>query len=207
MDSSNNSEASESPKTYIERYLEKGFGSMTKNDFEVFIFSELILGEYANSNNYQISCKLKIPESKVKRLRYEANLRYAQDIEIRSRKAFLHAIKQVKLRKDKDNEKVVFIIEDITTRKYLEHRLKENGTFADFSFNSELVVVNINDFVKLILDCYGEEEKDAIKRKIRKDNRKSLEEIVRNAVFSLLKNGTKGAVSVALDKIVEMIEY
>ena len=61
----------------ISKYLEKGFGTMNKNDFEVWIFHYLLEHELQGKKNYEISIALKIPESKVKRLRYEAELKYS----------------------------------------------------------------------------------------------------------------------------------
>lgn len=68
-------------KKIIESYLERGFGSMNKNDFEVFIFSWLIQNhsDYVNTTDNEISWQLKIPESKVKRLRYEAELKFGNN--------------------------------------------------------------------------------------------------------------------------------
>ena len=63
-------------KSAIEAYLQRGFGSMNKNDFEVWIFNELLKTKLAGLSNYAISVELKLPEQKVKRLKYEATLRY-----------------------------------------------------------------------------------------------------------------------------------
>ena len=59
---------------FVEWYCEeKGFGSMNKNDFEVFIFSRLLqIERFKGKSNYDLSILLHIPESKIKRLRYEA---------------------------------------------------------------------------------------------------------------------------------------
>ena len=68
----------------IESYINKrGFGSMNKNDFEVYIFSWLVLNhkDYQTASDNEISRMLKIPESKVKRLRYEAELKYGSNDE------------------------------------------------------------------------------------------------------------------------------
>lgn len=62
----------------ISKYIEKGFGSMNKNDFEVWIFHYLLEHELQGKKNYEISIGLKIPKSKVKRLRYEAELKYSK---------------------------------------------------------------------------------------------------------------------------------
>ena len=60
----------------IDRYLKRGFGSMNKNDFEVWIFYFLLHNQLKGMGNYDISLELRIPESKVKRLKYEAELKY-----------------------------------------------------------------------------------------------------------------------------------
>ena len=203
-DSSTHQSADVEEKGFIERYLERGFGSMTKNDFEVFIFSELLKDKFVNSSNYQISCTLRIPESKVKRLRYEANLKYAVDIETRSRDAFLKAIDRVKFRKD--SKKVTFVIEDITARKYLENKLKEKGSFADFSFNSELIVVTVLDLVNLICECFGEEKKRDIKRRMKSDNQLTFQDVITPVVTKLLGEAGERAVSLGFDAIEDYIK-
>ena len=62
---------------FVEWYLGRGSGSMNKNDFEVWIFNYLLKTKCYEMSNYEVSVWLKIPESKVKRLRYEAELRFS----------------------------------------------------------------------------------------------------------------------------------
>ena len=52
------------------------FGSMTKNDYEVALFHEMLRAGLNDKTDFQISLLLHIPETKIKRLRYEATLRY-----------------------------------------------------------------------------------------------------------------------------------
>ena len=53
---------------------------MNKNDFEVAIFDEIMKDdEYKDLSDFKLSVKLRVPESKIKRLRYEANLKYQVD--------------------------------------------------------------------------------------------------------------------------------
>ena len=66
-------------KKFIDRYIERGFGSMNKNDFEVEIFHYLLQTNYFESTkDYEISRQLRIPQSKVKRLKYESELKYPE---------------------------------------------------------------------------------------------------------------------------------
>lgn len=73
--------------TVIDQYLARGFGTMNKNDFEVWIFHYLMQHRLQGKSNYDISVALKIPEQKVKRLRYESELKYPT-----TRKVALHSI-------------------------------------------------------------------------------------------------------------------
>ena len=134
-------------KDFIDDYLKRGFGSMNKNDFEVMIMNELLQGEYRNMKNYEISRKLMIPESKVKRLRYEASLKYGkkdEDLLINFLQCLLSA------QYVKDSNKIKFVIEDISTRRYLDHLLKNQNLFSDTSFNTELVVITPQSLVELL---------------------------------------------------------
>ena len=66
-------------KKFIQDYLQRGWGSMNKNDFEVWIFYQLLQNDdysLKEASDYQIAIALRIPESKVKRLRYESMLKY-----------------------------------------------------------------------------------------------------------------------------------
>ena len=63
----------------IKKYIDQGFGSMNKNDFEVAIFNEWMKAEGQDKSNYEISLALRIPETKVKRLKYEAELKYCDN--------------------------------------------------------------------------------------------------------------------------------
>ena len=46
--------------SFLSMYLQRGWGSMNKNDFEVYIFYCLLQDdEYRNLNDYELSVKLK----------------------------------------------------------------------------------------------------------------------------------------------------
>lgn len=133
----------------IDQYLNRGFGSMNKNDFEVWIFNYLLNNRFIDESNYDISIKLRIPESKVKRLRYEAELKYCDLQNEESYKNALGKILEKSILK-KDGNYVQFIIEKIQLRKYLDSILKKDGRFTDSSFNSEIVTIDVDDFEYLV---------------------------------------------------------
>lgn len=135
----------------IESYLERGFGSMNKNDFEVYIFSWLIQNhsDYKDASDNEISRKLKIPESKIKRLRYEAELRYGNnDTDVLWQK-LRNYLSIVNYRKAEDNV-LRFSIPDKQVRLFLKDQLQAGNRFCDSSFSENIVVISIDDLLYLL---------------------------------------------------------
>ncbi len=142
---------------FVEWYCEeKGFGSMNKNDFEVFIFSRLLLiDRFKGKSNYELSILLHIPESKIKRLRYESALKHA-DINTNYAQKVYDLLKNAQLRTN--DRKIVFQAEDIMIKSYISSILKKNGRMLDSSFNPELIVLHLDDFKYLAEAVYPNEE-------------------------------------------------
>lgn len=174
----------------IKYYLDRGFGSMNKNDFEVWIFNYLLQNKYNNKSDNYISRDLRIPESKVKRLRYEANLVFPKT-EDEYKKSFYEILKE-KVYKDAGNNRIQFSINDKSLRLYLLDVLQSYGSFADSSFNSEIVTITANDLVLLISDF---EKKDDIIEHVKKQIKTSSKELPQklsekclNALKAILKD-------------------
>lgn len=148
-----------SSNSLINEYLERGFGTMTKREFEVMILHDLLQNELKGKSNYEISRKLGITEAKVKGLVYEVSLKYDKDEETWKQR-FMQAIQKVNLFEKKDH--VVFSIEDKATRSYLDALLKSKGRFSDKSFNSEIVIMRTIDFVDLLDSLFSPSEKNRI---------------------------------------------
>ena len=158
---SNKDSLSEKIQDYVHR---RGFGSMNKNDFEVFIFYELLKTDEKckDKSDFVISRYLRIPESKVKRLRYEANLVYSSDSlnEVDSFKDDFYKILKDRVYKTVGEEKIQFSITDKMLRLYLDDKLESFGSYADSSFNSNIVTITASDLILLISDF--ENKKDVL---------------------------------------------
>lgn len=142
----------------IESYCSNRFGSMTKNDFEVLIFKALLEDGLKNKSNYHISRILHIPESKVKRLKYEADLKYTKSSEYEDEKfKELDSILKKSVWKG-STAKIQLSIEDLSLRKFLDHILKTHYSFSDSSFNSEIVTISSSD-LELIFSSYEDGKK------------------------------------------------
>lgn len=186
-------------KKIIESYLERGFGSMNKNDFEVYIFSWLIQNhsDYKDASDNEISRKLKIPESKIKRLRYEAELRYGNnDTDVLWQK-LRNYLSIVNYRKTEDNV-LRFSIPDKQVRLFLKDQLQAGNRFCDSSFSENIVVISIDDLLYLLDNgVVSKEEKAKIIQQVKstykgKDLPQSVSEAIKicasDAAEKLLSN-------------------
>jgi hypothetical protein len=148
-------------KELITCYSQTGFGGMTKNDFEVLIFHLLRKhGSLKNKSNFNSSILLKIPEAKVKRLAYEAELKYSSYNEHQIINRFFKLIKKSKFKAE--NKKIQFVIEDKFLRTSISSFLKNLGHFADTSFNSEIISIDIDSLVALLENYLPKDEIDEI---------------------------------------------
>lgn len=169
----------------IQDYINRGFGSMTKNDFEVWIFSQWIADpKNKEKSNYKISRELRIPESKVKRLRYEVDLNY-QDTSDEEKNAQIIAL-LTKAQLKRNGAQIQFNVEDPVMRKYMDHLLKQAGYFADSSFNSEVVSLTIDDWGKLLEVTDSNSMAELLKKGKKKLNKSDL--TARELLDIFLKN-------------------
>ena len=197
-----------SQNPFIQTYLDRGFGSMTKNDFEVMIFAELIQTSLHGMSDYQISLDLRIPESKVKRLRYEASLKY----NILSEEDYRLMFKEIAQNAIVKDERIILSIEDISLRKFINFKLKKNGKFSDTSFNSEIVVIRSKDFAELLKELYyTQRELQQINDKIDKINESLSKKITFKDVISVFIKASvahlgERLTDIGVDNILEFIQ-
>lgn len=151
----------------ISKYLERGFGSMNKNDFEVWIFHYLLQNELNGKSNFDISVELRIPEQKVKRLKYEAGLKYGSPQD-KQTYASNFATLLTKAQLKRDGSRVQFVVEDLQLRKYLDALLKKEGRFSNTSFNTEIVSIDVDDLEFLMKTIWPNDDWDAIYEKAKK---------------------------------------
>ena len=194
------------------RYVEKGFGSMNKNDFEVWIFNELLQCNEPQSN-YVISKKLKIPLAKVKRLRYEAKLKYGEEQEEDYRRSLLSALQNAKCREGVSEGKISFAISDTMLKQYISDLLEKDGRFYDSSFNSNIVTLSANDFVYIIEQIVlSEKDKTNIIKQANTNITqgaimpKSISEGLKSLGISISKSLLEKFIGVSGDDVVKIIQ-
>lgn len=188
----------------LQEYLRKGFGSMNKNDFEVFIFNELLKEKYADKSDNAISRELKIPESKVKRLRYEAELVYGNSDYYKD--AFYSILNKRVYKSLEELNKIQFSIKNKALRLYLDDMLEAHGSFADSSFNSDIVTITIPDLLLLLADFEG---KDDLIEKIKQslnESSKSFPQDLKDKCKGLVKGVFKDIVNNYVPETLKALE-
>lgn len=153
---------------FLTTYLQRGFGSMNKNDVEVLVFRILLEREQTAEliglkglSDYAISLRLQIPESKVKRLRYEVELKYPSVTKEEDKKNLLLNILH-KVQYKQENKKIQLLVSDKMLRLYIADLLSQGGRFFDTSFNSNIVSIDIDDFCYLLTNVYTSTEVEDI---------------------------------------------
>lgn len=174
------------------------FGSMNKNDYEVALFYLLLENQYSQLSDYEISIKMRIPESKVKRLRYEVSLRYYNNSNTdQYKKDLADLLLNCKYRIH--NDRIQFAISDKMFRLYISNVLMKDGRFADTSFNVNIISMTTADLLFLISKIDAESEK--IIEKMKQDFKNKETELPKG-VIEALTDLSKEAVMAIVEKTI-----
>lgn len=102
-----------------------------------------------------------------------------------------------------------FSIENIQLRKFLDSKLKKAGRFSDSSFNSEIVVIDVDDLEYLLKvlwpEKYWNEIENRAKKKIQ-SNKITFKEILKNFVKGFATNASKISVDLTYTGILKLID-
>lgn len=147
--------AEEFVEQFLNEYLKEGFSSLPKREVDILVMNLLLnMGDLAGESNQDLSVRLRATESKIKRLRYEARLKYPPDPEYVQRE-FFYILSKSKYAID--TGKIIFAIEDEYIRHAIQGKLKAKGMFADTSFNTELIKIDPKFLVSVLGELYSEE--------------------------------------------------
>jgi len=162
---------------FLEKYLENGFGTMTKKEVDLYIFYLLYETKLKSKSIYEISKELKISEQRVKNLMKEVYLKYKtidnKEVLKRIAKAFLDS----KIDIERKDDKVRFLLEDPILKLEFEHKVKELGAIIDYSFNKDVLVVKKSVFVSIFFSEALKNERYLVELKSKIKNKELFEMI------------------------------
>jgi len=140
---------------FLDEYLANGMGATSKPEIDILVMNLLMnYGSLGEKSNQDLSITLQATESKIKRLRYEARLKYPPDVDYVKRE-FLYVLGRSQFNSEKG--KIIFIVEDEYLRHAIQGRLKAKGMYADSSFNTEIIKLDKNSLESIIEELYGKE--------------------------------------------------
>lgn len=144
-------------KFFLDQYFGKGFGSMNKADIEIMVFHALQrFGEVAEMSDFEVCKFLKIPEAKVKRLRYESYIVYGNHSDEELKIKLYNYLSNARFLKEKGY--IEFNIEDKFLRNWFYSKVKEIKGFTDTSHNREIVKISNQTFADVLDKLYKVEE-------------------------------------------------
>ncbi len=152
-------------KDFLDNYLRFGLGSMPKTEIDALVMHLLDrygldgsgpLGGYSNQT---MSERLKTPVAKIKKLRYEAALKFGGRIEDQAIGRLLAALSRATL--EPDGEKICLVIEDALAKNWLQGQLKIHQQIFDHSFNTEIVKVSANGLFQVLATVFDKAELDS----------------------------------------------
>lgn len=141
---------------FLENYLAPSFGAMSKSEIDILVF-HLLEDSFDKLSNYEISNLLKISETKVKNLRVNAYLRYNQNEKQILKNIIKRLSDSVSTKVDIKNNEVKFTLENPVEKRVMIAKIKELGENIDFSFNNEILKLDLLVFFIFLKNISGED--------------------------------------------------
>lgn len=173
-------------------YFHQNFGSMSKADLDLLLFSEYIehcINEGAPYDDYTLSKKLGITQSRVRSLKEKKELKFPhKGFDWKS--AFADSIQYAKY--DKGDHYVKVIIQDINVMNEIRHYIEQKGWYDECSLNRKLLRIPLDCFTEICIDdaCITELFAPEVKKKV-KSLSKSEDSSVANFIADFSKEGLK----------------
>lgn len=201
---------SEFEKVFLENYLKFGLGSMPKSDTDALVMH--LLDTYgpngssplATFSNQTVSERLKTPVSKIKKLRYDAALKFGGRIEDQAMGRLLAALSKASL--EPDGEKICLIIEDSLAKNWLQGQLKIHQHIFDHSFNTEIVKVSASGLFQALETVFDKTELEKFKSGYETAKKKRTAEERITAFKSVAVKFAEGAARAAGASVVSVLK-
>ena len=197
-------------KEFLENYLKFGLGSMPKSDVDALVMHLLDMHGLNGSaplaiyGNQTVSERLKTPVTKIKKLRYDAALKFGGKIEDQAMGRLLAALSKASL--EPDGEKVCLIIEDALAKNWLQGQLKINQHIFDHSFNTEIIKVSSSGLFQVLESVFDKDELEKFKTGYETAKKKKTAEARTKAFKGVAKKFAEGAAKAAGGGVVTVLK-
>jgi len=129
-------------------------------------------------------------------LRYEGSLKFGGRPEDEARIRFVRLLEKAALELDKKEgtiTKIVFVVEDILAKNWIQGQIKEHSGIFDGSFNTEIIKVDPELFFRLLRTLLPDSKIDTFEEKYEALVMKTKREELVSGFKSLISSFVKGA--------------
>jgi len=197
-------------KEFLDNYLKFGLGSMPKSDIDALVMYLLDMhginggGPLATYGNQTVSERLKTPVTRIKKLRYDAALKFGERIEDQAMGRLLAALSKASL--EPDGEKICLIIEDSLAKNWLQGQLKIHQQIFDHSFNTEIVKVSSDGLFQVLETVFNKTELAKFKSGYQTAKKKKDAAARAKAFKDVAKKFAEGAAKAAGSGVVKVLK-
>ena len=173
--------------TIAKFFYEKNFGTMSKGDMELLMFS--IYYDKAKSMNqasllrsYELSKSLGITQSKVDNLKEKYSTRYLKSDSVISADELVEIFNTAKL---VDADTIKILVQDRIAYIEIRNLIETGNGIVEMSFNKSEMILSIEDFLQLVYLMADEKEREKINEAItkKKEERKiQIDETIQDSV-------------------------
>ena len=193
-------------RTFLSIWMSNGFGGLSKKDTELLIFAclENALAQHLMVSNYKLATELKVTTSKVKSLRLESYMRYADLFGERRAQSgadrFLKSIEsltlEVNVKEPALDGKVRLLVEDPVVKMVVEEEVKAMGGIVHYERNREVISLDVVHFLALTAKACGTGEERIIPEiaynlQNNERRRKAVQKELQSAEYKQLTEGEK----------------
>lgn len=190
---------------FLKFYLSNGIGSMSKSDIDALVMH--LLDNYSTHfgtplkgmTNYEVSNQLKASVTKIKKLRYDAGLKYSEKNYDEAMIRFANALQNASF--NLSDQKINLIIEDQLAKNWIQGTIKKSGLVFDNSFNSEIIKIDAEDLLNVMSGFFNKKEMELFHKKLSKIKNENQIEDIKNGTLSLVKEIATNLVTSAIPAI------
>jgi hypothetical protein len=157
----------------------------------------------ALAGNQTVSEKLRTPVARIKKLRYDAALKFGDSIEDQAMGRLLAVLSKASL--ETDDGKICLIIEDSLAKNWLQGRLKTHQHIFDNSFNTEIVKVSSEGLFTVLETIFNKAELKKFKSGYESAKKKKGDAAKVKAFKDVAKRFAEGAAKAAGSSVVNVL--
>jgi hypothetical protein len=149
---------------FLDRYLTPAFGSLTKSELDLLVFSLLHEVGYVrpSDSQYDIARRLRVTPSRVRSLTMQMELRDTSQTEASLVTRIVDCLSTARF--VKDGAMISFGVEDPLLSADIAARLKSLGAITDSSFNREIVKVPRDAFADLVSTLLPPDRREMVRK-------------------------------------------